>query len=234
MTHRNSGSKSPVHSRLTEEAVLRKPGVKAAIDKLTKLGARRDQLMPLVLTIPGASAKVEPLVATITERRLRELPDRIKELSEEIKRINGSQFLTPRRLQDHLGSHPDDYPELLSRATSPEWAEIFSSSFLLIPDLLNLYAEYLRVSRGIYYPKKRGRKGIPRSLFRLQRLLILRLLRLVRDSTGGPHHSEVATILQAAYQISGKTKNLDADILSKLEQNAGPELRLIVHFLAVP
>jgi len=226
MTQRRLTS-TPVKGRLTEQSLIKEPRVKEAIDDLISRGTRSDQLMQLVLMIPGASKKAEPLAAGITERRLRALPDRINELSLEIERINQSPFLTPRRMHDYFASHPAGYSELRSAGV----LETAANYFPAIPGLLRLYAKHLHAALDCFHPKGRGRKVTPRDYFRMQRLLTLRLLRVVRDATGKPRYSEVATLLEAAYRISGEYKIIGAEDLKKLEKNADPALRLIVSFL---
>lgn len=225
-----SRPKSDVDSRLTEEALLKKIGVEEAIGKLVRWGVKRDQVLRLVLSIPDASKTPVPLVEGMETRRLRELPDRIEVLSGTIKRINESPFLTPERLRDIAS--PAGSPKPLIGTKTPEQAETTSNCFLAIPGLLDLYAEHLRERLDHFYPTTRGRRGISRDYFRMQRLLTLRLLRIVRDATGKPRYSEIATLLEAAYRVGGEPTVIDAESLKKLEKNAPLELRMIVRFLA--
>lgn len=230
MTKKPSKSKSVVDSRLTEAALLNEPGVKEAIQKLARRGASRDELLLLARSIPGANKEAEQLVAGINERRLRALPDRINELSREIERTNESPFLNPGRKGNYLASNRAAYSELGSVRAS-EWVEADANDFLAIPGLLRRYAGYLRMALDCFHPKGRGCSVTPRNYFRMQRLLTLRLLRVVRDTTGKPRYSDVATLLEAAYRISGEYKVIGAEDLKKLEKNADPDLRLIVRFL---
>jgi hypothetical protein len=229
MTQRRSRSKSAVDRRLTEEALLKEPRVEEAIGKLVRWGVKRDQVLRLVLSIPGASKEAVPLVEGMELRRLRELPDRIKGLSGTIKRVNDSPFLTPERLRELATPH--GYPKPLIGTATPEQAETTSTCFLAIPNLLQLYAEHLREWLDHFYPTERGRRGISRDYFRMQRLLTLRLLTVVRDATMKPRYSEVATLLDAAYRVGGGPAGIDAEGLRKLEQHAPLELRMIVRFL---
>jgi hypothetical protein len=230
MAQQHVRSKSGVDSRLTEEALLKEPRVGAVIGRLVRLGVKRDQILRLVLSIPGASKESVPLVEGMELRRLRELPDRIKNLSGTIKRVNESPFLTPQRLRE-LASHAG-YPRPLIGIATPEQAETTSTCFLAIPNLLHLYAEHLRVWLDCFHPRRLNRKGIRRNYSQMQYMLTLRLLRVVRDATGKPRYSEVATLLDAAYRVGGEPKVIDAEDLNKLEQNAPLELRLNVRFWA--
>jgi len=197
-----------------------------AFEKLIQRGVPRDVLSSLVRNISRASNNKLELVHGIAERTLRKLPDQINALADKIEKVNQSPWLASDGLYRlALSVHPHESPH--STATS-ESAEGTTKYFFMIPAGLNLYAEHLRAWLNRYHPV--GRHGTER--IRMQTLLTIRLLMLVRDSTGLPRYEQIASLLDAAYRASGKPKTIDAEHLRKLEKN-NPRLRLIAHFLNV-
>ena len=196
-----------------------------AVKKLIHRGVPKDPLLLLARMIPDTSNQRLELVPGIEERTLRRLPDRVKALADTIQRVNESPWLANdglRRLA--LATKPrNSLPEASRTKTAEEL--IFAG----IPRALRSYATHLRAWINSDHPV--GSYGKER--IRMQTLLTLKLLNLVRDSTGRPHYSEVATLLEAAYSASGKPKTIPADDLGKLERN-NPTLRLIARFLDVP
>jgi hypothetical protein len=90
-----------------------------------------------------------------------------------------------------------------------------------LPNILRLYADYLREWLPSF--KHLGRHGI-----RPQVLRILILLKYVRDGCGGPYYEEVATLLEAAFEVAGNSRSFEAGDLSKLEKN-NPRLLALIH-----
>jgi hypothetical protein len=198
-----------------------------AFEKLIRRGVPRDVLLSLVGSIPGASNKKLELVDGIKERTLRKLPDQIDALADKIKKVNESPWLASdglRRLAHSV--HPHESPAPRDSPTTRESAEGMAKYFFMIPGGLHLYAEHLRAWLNRYHPV--GSHGTDR--IQMQTLLTIKLLILVRDSTGRPRYEEVATLLDAAYRARRKPRTIDAEHLRHLEKN-NPRLHLIARFL---
>jgi hypothetical protein len=128
--------------------------------------------------------------------------------------VNSSVYLDPKHLPQmaHAASPPDALPKPLSLILTPEWAEPTSKNFQRLSSILRLYADYLRAWLPSF--KFLGRHGI-----RPQVLLILALIKLVKDRRKRPHYEQIATLLEAAFAAAGQPRNFGADDLKKLEKN---------------
>jgi hypothetical protein len=218
------------------DMVKRQPRVKSsknpveqeAVDKLIRLGVPGDVLLSLAAIIPGTSNKKLELVPGIEERALRKLPDQIKALADKIEKVNQSPWLASDGLRSLALSvkHPHESPDSPNSTETRDSAQPAAMIFSKIPRSLRLYAEHLCAWLNRYHPV--GSYGTDR--IRMRTLLTIKLLMLVRDSTGRPCYSEIATLLEAAYRASGRRKTIVAEDLRKLKKN-NPRLHLIARFL---
>lgn len=210
--------------RLKDDAVKERE----AVEKLLQKGVPGNVLLLLLRSIQGASNKKLELAPGIEERTLRNLPDQIHKLADRIRGVNDSPWLAADGLStlDLSVKHPHEPPDSVSTATPS--AELKAMIFSKLPRDLGLYADHLRAWLNRLHPV--GSHGTDR--VRMQTLLTIKLLMLVRESTGRPHYEEVATLLNAAYRARGKKQRIDAGNLQKLAKD-NPRLSLIAHFLPV-
>ncbi|MGA8733813.1 MAG: hypothetical protein WB558_07820 [Terriglobales bacterium] len=222
MTERRKGERSPQNQGLTEETLLDGELERAAFEKLTRLGVPRDRLLSLVLWIPHASSKKEPLVAGMDERTVRALPSRIVSLAGDIEKVNKSATLdlgflpklakavrTPAGLPAPLDS-------IVTGGSSEETAYYFST----IANVLRFYADYLRARLEYFHPKGLRRRKMGRPLPVAPRTWsTLDLLELVRTSTQKARYGEIATLLDAAFRAIGEPITIDVEYLKKLKTN---------------
>jgi hypothetical protein len=224
MTQRRKGERSSQNQGLTEETLLDGELERAALEKLTRLGVQRDELLSLVLHIPDSSNEVQPLVAGMDERTVRALPDRMIDLANNIEKVNASPALDPDRLHRVPSKHPEILPTPLYSAERRGSPKLTASYFRTIHIGLRVYADYLRARLDFYHPTKSRRtpeqvkRGF-RNCFRHRTWLTLNLLTLVRHSTGKACRKEIATLLDAAYRASGRPQTIDVDYLKGLEKN---------------
>ena len=203
---------------------------KEAVERLIQWGVPEHELRWLASIIPGTSNEKLELVPAIEERTLRKLPDQINALADKIKKVNESPWLASDSLRRLALSvkHPHKSPEPSNSTATGDSVELTTMIFSKIPRGLRLYAEHLRAWLNYYHPVGSYRK----ERLRMQNLLTIKLLVLVRESTGRPHYEEVATLLDAAYRACCKPKTIDAEHLRQLEKN-NPRLHLLARFLDV-
>jgi hypothetical protein len=149
----------------------------------------------------------------MTRRSLRELPDRILAWAVEIERVNSSVFLDPKhlpRIACVVSEAPSSIPGPLN--LTPEQAARRAENFQRLPNILLLYADYLREWLPSF--KYLGRHG-----FRPQTVLILMFMKRVKDLCRHPHYEQLATLLEAAFAAAGNSKSFGGDNLRKLEKN---------------
>jgi hypothetical protein len=223
MTQRRKGERSSQNQGLTEETLLDGELERAAFEKLTQLGVPRDRLLSLVLWIPHASSKKEPLVAGMDERTVRALPDRIVSLAGDIERVNKSASLDlsflpklAKEVRTPAGlPAPAPLDSIVSRS-SDETAYYFST----IANVLRFYAGYLRARLEYFHPKGLRRRKMGRPLRVPPRTWsTLDLLELVRTSTQKARYREIATLLDAAFRVIGEPITVDEEYLKKLKAN---------------
>ncbi len=221
MTQLRKGERAPQNQGLTEETLLDGELERAAFEKLTQLGVPRERLLSLVLWIPHASSKKEPLVAGMDERTLRALPDRIVSLAGDIEKVNKSTSLDlgflpklAKEVRTPAGL-PAPLDSIVSRS-SEETAYYFST----IANVLRFYAGYLRARLEYFHPKGLRRRKMGRPLPVPPRTWsILDLLELVRTSTQKARYREIATLLDAAFRVIGEPITIDVEYLKKLKTN---------------
>lgn len=214
MRQRKNRSK-PLQSRqVTEQELLGYPRAIEALEKLKRAGVERNELIRLLCELPSAPDAKQTLAPGISDKSLSALPKRIRSWADEIERVNSSVYLSPKHIPSvaRAVSKPDAFREPLNSIFTPEQAERTAVNFQRLPNILRLYADWLREWLPSF--KFLGRHGI-----RPQTLLILRLIKRVRDSCGSPYHGEVATLIEAAFAAAGKPKSIGGDDLSKLERN---------------
>ncbi len=232
MVQKQTGSKSP--DRIVTEKLLLKDGLaREAFEELTtRRGVSKEKLLSLLFAIPSASKKPLRLVDGMEDRRVRDLPARIRNWADMIERVNASPWLSPDFLPDHAASNrnPEIYPKPLNSILTPEWAEPTAKLFHSMPRTLRLYADTLQARLKFFHPAGRRRNdiGYPRKRCGLQKWLTLKLLRLVRDAAQGPRYKEVATMLSRAYEVAGKARTIGEDDLAKLETN-NPWITWLLH-----
>jgi hypothetical protein len=144
---RKRNRSEPLRGReITEQGLLSYPGAREAFERLTQQGGvDRRELLQLLCEIPSASPDKQPLVPGMAGRSLRALPDRILAWATEIERVNSSLFLDPKhlpRIARMVSEAPDSFPEPLN--LTPEQAERRADNFQRLPNILRLYADYLR------------------------------------------------------------------------------------------
>ncbi|HEX3355169.1 MAG TPA: hypothetical protein VHS34_20275 [Terriglobales bacterium] len=210
----------PPSIREITASLMADPLAKKAIEKLAASGVPKEKLVKLLILVPGAST-IPPLVAGIPDRALRRLPDRIQAFANTIERVNESLYVAPDvRL---LGS--------LFTSMTPEQKALIAKLFPMTPQILRWYAGDLRdMLWRLYPPKRPGQRGVVSKKINFQRLVTIRLVRLVKDSTGKPRYGEVATLLEAAYRIAGTPRTIADDNVRKLDEN-NPRLRSISKLL---
>lgn len=219
MASRHAGSKSRHRRELTKKALLDLEITERAFNKLTKRGVDEQKLLSLLAKIIHTSDEVLSLVEGMTDRNVRALPDRICSWSDVIEKVNASPRLSPDRLPERTKRDPKYLPEPLNWTMTPERAEFVAKQFHMLPKVLRYYSRHLRAWIQFFHPTGARRRELGISGLRLQTLLTLQLLKLVRDSAGRPHYGEIATLLEAAYKASGKPKTISAEDLNKLEKN---------------
>jgi len=110
MAQKRIASKSPNDQNVTETALLEDDLAREAFEELTaRRGVDKQKLLSLLLTIPFASEKPLRLVDGIEDRRVRELPDRIRNWADTIEKVNESPWLGPDFLARHAvqGHNPE-------------------------------------------------------------------------------------------------------------------------------
>jgi hypothetical protein len=222
MPRRRIESRSTKNPALAEKILLRNVLANEAIERLTRWGVPKDELIRRVLAIPHASNKVVPLVPGVEERRLRKVPDQIDALARTIQQINESPWVGLDRVRILAKiKHRESLPAPLDLTVTPEWVEVTVKRLAQVPSALQFYARHLRALLDVYCPTGERRRawGFPRSGFRIQTYLKLELLSFVRYSTGKSHYVEVAKLLDAAFSASDRPTNIDGDGLKKLEKN---------------
>jgi hypothetical protein len=225
MAQKLAGLKSIGSQQITMEALLRDPLARAAFEKLTqKDEIDREKLWSLLRTIPYASNKVVKLVDGMEDRTVRKLPDRICGWADAIEELNSSPWLSPNLLPKRASfvRHPEGWPKPLNRILTPALALPTANQLLNIPSMLRFYADFLRAWLEMFHPvgKRRRDLGLGNGI-RLQKYLILKLLGLVRSSSGSPRYKEIANLLDAVYRMTDKSrpKTTYEQNLAKLEKN---------------
>jgi len=225
MAQKRGELKSTRNRPVTEEVLLRDPLARAAFEKLIqKGGVDRKQLLSLLLRIPYASNKVLRLVDGMEDRTVRKLPDRIIGWANVIEKLNANPWLSPDRLpkQASVVRYPEGWPKPLNRILIPDLAEPAAKQLLSVPGALRFYADYLRAWLEMFHPVGKRRRDLGfRNGIQPQKYLILKLLRLVRNSAGSPCYREIANLLDAVYRTTGKPgpKIIVEHNLAKVEKN---------------
>jgi hypothetical protein len=230
---------SKPRTRVTERSLLSTAVARQAFDKLTKDGVDKHILLALLCEIPSASEKRQPLVAGMSDRRLRALSDRVRSWADAIEGVNRSSLVTPEVLRKFAGDAGTcNLPRSLGLlCSSPEAAKDNAENFWRLPHVLRVYAGFLQDwTAFLTRPQDAGTWG--RSLsrwslrgFRPRTILVLRLMKLVRDTVGRPCRREIATLLTEAYRVAGILTSDEAvmeDDLKELEKN-NPWPFLLVH-----
>jgi hypothetical protein len=204
-------------TKLLQDSLARK-----AFDQLTKKwGVDGDKLLDLVLTIPYCPDEVLPIVEGMGDIAVRKLPDRIRVWADSIEKINSSPWLRPDQLVQYSSviTSPELFPEPFNVILTPDKAGLAANSFKSLPDRLRDYADYLEVRLRLFHPTGPERRKLGYKQLRWQTWRTLELLRLVRDAGHGPRLKEVAILLNTAYLLAGKRRDMSEDNLSKLETN---------------
>jgi hypothetical protein len=195
---------------ISEKSLLDVPGAREALASVTQgCGVARNELLGILCMIPVASPDKQLLVPGMTDRRLHALSGRILAWAVEIEKVNSSVFLDPKHLP-RIARVPSFLPECLK--LTPEQAARRAENFQRLPNILRLYADYLREWLPSF--KHLGRHG-----FRPQTFLILKFMTRVRDLRKRPHYEQLATLLQAAFAAAGNSRSFGVDDLRKLEKN---------------
>jgi hypothetical protein len=211
-------------SRATmEKAILGDAHSRTALDILVeKHGVNREKLLSLLCSIPYASNEPQPLVEGMSNRRVRALPDEIRNWADAIENVNSSPWCSPDRLprQAAVSRNPNCYPKPLNFTLTPELAEIAAKKLRALPSDLRFYADHLRAWLALFHPTGKDRSKIGfGNAFRFRTWLTLRLLQLVRDSAKGPRYGTIATLLEAVYRAAGKPRTITEQDLGKLRTN---------------
>jgi hypothetical protein len=222
--HRRRRRQSRAKARVTEESLLKTEVAHQAFNELTKAGVvDREELLRLLFAIPDASDTRLPLVEGMSDKRLSSLLDRIRDWADTIEKVNKSQFLRPSVLLQLVPETENLHwlTPLNLLCSDPEWAKHSSENFERLPRILRLYADYLRVWTALLTGRRQQNPGLKWSLrgFKPRTILLLKLMKLVEDSTGHPCERQVATLVTAAYQAVGLDKSVSEDGLRKLKEN---------------
>ena len=192
-------------------------------DKLVSDKVDQKALADLLCAIPNSPDEKLALVPGMEDRTLRRLPGQMHHWADKLAAINRSSSLDPRMLPStaKIISRPDLLPKPLDVRLTQEASQLFARKFQSLPGLLHLYADYL----GVWVPRLKmgSRHG-----FRPRTFLTLKLLKLVKDSTGRNHYGEIATLLTEAYKAAELDLDVDAEDLRKLNKN-NPMLRILLH-----
>lgn len=220
-----------------EKAILGDAHSRTALASLVeKRGVNREQLLSLLCSIPYASNEPQPLVEGMSNRRVRALPDEIRNWADAIENVNSSPWCSPDRLpkQATVIKNLDCYPKPLNLTLNPDLAEIVAKKFRALPSDLRFYADHLRAWLALFHPTGKDRRKLAfRNAIRLRTWLTLRLLQLVRDSAKRPCYGAIATLLEAAYRAAGKPRTITEQDLGKLRTN-NPWLTWVLHEVSGP
>jgi len=206
----------------TEQRILEDDLALNAFNELTqKWGVNREELMRLLLAIPHCSNKVMPLVEGMGDVAVRKLPGRIRRWAAILEKVNASVCLRPDALVDyasHVGN-PEGFPKPLDAILTSKWAGPTAALLHKVPVELRFFAAYLEARIKVFHPTGARRREYGYKQIRLQTYLTVELLKLVRDSGHGPRYKQVGMLLNRAYDVAGKVRNISEDDLSKLERN---------------
>ena len=164
---------------------------KDRLEELLKAGCKKEEIESfliflITLGVPAA-AKLLDGVGTVpkglTRRRLKYLATRMRQLAEDVERLNTNHFYDPKEWLPHTG-----LPE-------PSVRTVLVRDFTLLPRILARYADYLEVRN-----KQLGgfRKGPGRGPV-AKRYLIRTLMSYVRVATGHPFYDALAELLSARF-----------------------------------
>lgn len=195
--------------------------------KLIASGCGENALVQLLWIIPRAPKQKAALVTELSFQDLSKLSEQMTDVAEKLERVNASRFLGPSTFANNAElyqgrTHDLSFPLniLYTKGADGVFSEVFRS----LPARLRLYAEYLQKE----LPRQKRFARIARHGFRPQTLAILKLLKLVKDSTRHYYYEDVATLLEVAFSEAGADRSFDADGLRKLKKN-NPFLELLLY-----
>lgn len=227
-------TKSPASQgrEVTEGRLLENAAAREAFNRLTDKGLKKEELLRFLNRIPYASDKKQPLVAGMSDKTLRSLPDRIKDCAQTIEQVLKSHWFDSNLLVEWSHDvHPESLPEPLSQILTSERAKSTAALFHGLPEALRLYGDCLRAWLWTFHPTGKRKRDLGfRNAIRPQRYLTLQLLRLTRDSRQRPCYPEIADLLAAAFDMANKPrpKFISEDNLPKLEKR-NPWIRWVLH-----
>ena len=233
MVKKRGRSKLPRGLQVWEEKLLKDPRACGAFEGLTaRRGVDKEKLLSLLFRIPFASKKLLGLIDGMDDRRVRALPDQIRDWADVIERVNASPWVGTDFLSKHGADerNPSLYPKPLNSILTPERAEPSAKLFRSVPGTLRFYADQLQARLEFFHPTGRRRVdlGYRRKQIDLRKWLTLELLKLVRDSAGTPRYKEIVSLLSRAYEVAGKPQIISEEDLSKLKEN-NPWITWVLH-----
>lgn len=183
---------------LTKEQILSTSNVvRDAFRKLVSKGVDESDLAKYLCLIPSLPGKLPLMVPGKTDRTTRNFPKRIESLAEEIEAVSSKGGLLYYITRDAWSeAHPPNTgTESLHPAKVDEaWLTQGSyrrtlDDFRKLPRLLRAYAAYLKSAIG---------QREPRDDF--QKFVVIKLLEMVRRTTGKFYFAEVGDLCEAAFQ----------------------------------
>lgn len=197
------------------------PGAKQALDTLTEKGVDARLLANVlaailaVLTLEGDKLRVWNRLP-LSRHTLKTFPSRLRAMAEEIQAANDSVFLDSRIW---MSFRPRDFWKGLAvRLDRGEAIRTrMAADFQKLPGMLTWYAAYMEAQTGRF---ARFGKTKPNAT----KMLEIKLLVFIHDTTGNYYYERVATLLTAVYRAAGKEKEVSPDDL-KMLYHRNPYLR---------
>lgn len=182
----------------TLDEILTQPGARESYGRLIGLGLGEEQLadqLSLLLYIPS---EMPDLVPRRSDRRTKLLPDRIKNMADEIQQVNDSSGLLYEMALESFVEKRRTLRNTTKVGITQDTRQGVDYCRSL-PLMLRTYAEYLR------YAIKKNRKGWSE----LHNYAIYCFQSKIKNATGSYHDKHVALLLSAAFRAAGDDRAAD-------------------------